>query len=208
MSIVHQQCHNWWLSPWCSGYRFVYWIVHGIPLFLSFSKRHSCTHVHWIYQAAVHFSASSKSAVVLAVLFTSHFIFFSSKALFYIQPFSDHPSCPYSSQTSIARGTWYIFVLVPGHITRYSMTRELLPAPCVPSECKRWCKMSGHLPLCPPSCLFLHFWPYDLFSHTHTHINLILIHCSSELFCSLQILFYSLFHLLLLGRGWYLSQER
>lgn len=63
----------------------------------------------------------------------------------------------------------------------------------------------------PPAVYFYTFDPM-IFSHTHAHthtyINLLLIHCSSELFCSLQIPFHSLFHLLLLRRDQCRSQER
>ena len=96
-------------------------------------------------------------------------------------------------------GMWYISVPVSCHVARQNVARELLQDPWVPSREKEM--ESGCPILCSrPS----HKWKDTFDPMAFTSI----IHCSSELFCSAQILFCSPFCLILLVRRWCFSKRR
>lgn len=184
---------------------------HGIPLLLFPITRDSPAHRYIEFFRLQSIFLLHQNLLRFWLCFSSHV---SSKALFNLCPSSALPSWPYSSQTSIAQarhlllkekegwgddpGMRYISVPVSCHVSRQNMATELLPAPWVPSESKRWCQdISLFIP--PTIGVFFTFDPM-----TFTTI----IHCSSESFCSAQILFCSPFLFILFGRRWCLSERR
>lgn len=137
---------------------------------LSCDKRQFCTHVNWVYQATVLFSASPESLEVLAVLFLSPFI-----------QSSRHPLLQENEDWGDDPGMWYISVPVSCHVARQNMVMELLQAPWVPSDRRKWCE---GIPLfVPPQMVrgFLRFWTYDLHHHHSVLLRIILSYSDSFL---------------------------
>ena len=169
MTVSVEQCVEecLWNGPW------------NCLTSLSCGKRQSCTHVHWVCQATVHFSALPKSLEVLAVLFFSPFIQSSVLSLALLSPPllallkpDIHCSRKRKAEGMIqARGTFLFLCLVmlPGRTWPGSFYWLL---GCLQREGD---DVRPSHSLSPTTVFFCTFDPM-----TFTTI----IHCSSELFCS------------------------
>lgn len=119
---------------------------HGIALLLSPVARNNPAHMCIESARLQSIFPLHQNILRFCLCFSSHL---SSQALFNFWSSSVQPSWPYSGQTFIAprKGGWgddpgmqYISVPVSCHVARQNVAREILLAPWMPSEKRRWCQ--------------------------------------------------------------------